>query len=138
MTEVRPWESHTLVFIAGLHRSGTSQLNETLATHPEASGFRNTGVPHDEGQHLQSVYPTARSHGGPGKFAFDPAAHLIESSPLANEESALRLFGQWAQHWQADRRVLLEKSPPNLIRTRFLQQLFPGAHFIVVVRHPLI
>lgn len=133
-----PWQDNRLVFIGGLHRSGTSQLHETLGTHPEVSAFRNTGVPHDEGQHLQDVFPTARSHGGPGRFAFDPAAHLTESSPLASVESAERLFAQWSRHWDLRRRVLVEKSPPNLIRTRFLQQLFPDARFVIIVRHPLV
>jgi hypothetical protein len=129
---------HTLVFICGLHRSGTTPLHQTLATHADVSGFRDTGAPYDEGQHLQDVYPTAGAHGGPGRFAFDPAAHLTESSPLATPEAAQRLFGQWARHWQLDRRVLIEKSPPNLIRTRLLQRMYPGARFVVIVRHPLV
>ena len=33
--------------------------------------------------------------------------------------------------------VLVEKSPPNLVRTRFLQALFPDARQIVVTRHPI-
>jgi hypothetical protein len=33
--------------------------------------------------------------------------------------------------------VLVEKSPPNLIRTRFLQALFPGSRMIALVRHPV-
>ena len=33
--------------------------------------------------------------------------------------------------------VLVEKSPPNLIRTRFLQALYPEARQIVVMRHPI-
>lgn len=102
------------------------------------SAFRDTGVPYDEGQHLQDVYPTAGAHGGPGRFAFDPAAHLTESSALATPESAQRLFAQWSSHWQLERKVLIEKSPPNLIRTRLLQQLFPGARFVVIVRHPIV
>ena len=133
-----PWQDNTLVFIGGVHRSGTSQLHETLAAHPDVSGFHDTGVPHDEGQHLQDVFPTARSHGGPGRFAFDPAAHLTESSPLASVESAERLFAQWSRYWDLRRNVLVEKSPPNLIRTRFLQRLFPGARFVIIVRHPLV
>jgi hypothetical protein len=132
------WLDHTLVFICGLHRSGTTPLHQTLATHPEVSGFRDTGVPYDEGQHLQDVYPTAGAHGGPGRFAFDPAARLTEDSALATPETAERLFGQWAPHWQLGRRVLIEKSPPNLIRTRFLQRLYPDAKFVVIVRHPLV
>lgn len=134
----RSWQGHDLVFICGLHRSGTTQLNETLASHPEVSGFLGTGAPHDEGQHLQSVFPTARQHGGPGKFAFDPASHLTEDSPLATPANAELLFGQWAEHWDLERRVLIEKSPPNLVRMRFLQALFPEAGFVVIVRHPVV
>ncbi len=129
---------HTLVFISGLHRSGTTQLHSTLATHPDVSGMVGTGAPHDEGQHLQNVFPTARSHGGPGRFAFDPAAHLTERSALATPANAERLFGQWSRHWDLDRRVLTEKSPPNLIRMRFLQALYPQARFVVIVRHPIV
>ncbi len=133
-----PWSDHDLVFISGLHRSGTTQLNETLASHPDVSGFQDTGAPHDEGQHLQSVYPTARQHGGPGRFAFDPQSHLTEDSSLATPENARLLFEQWSGHWDLGRRVLIEKSPPNLVRMRFLQALFPEAGFVVILRHPIV
>ena len=33
--------------------------------------------------------------------------------------------------------MLLEKSPPNLLKTRFLQELFPSSSFVVIVRHPI-
>jgi hypothetical protein len=132
-----PLDGRRLVFIAGLHRSGTDMLTTSLATHPEVSGFSGTGAPHDEGQHLQDVYPTARVHGGPGRFAFDPAAHLTETSDLVRPGAAERLFGQWSRYWDTSRPVLIEKSPPNLIRMRFLQALFPSARFIVLVRHPV-
>ena len=127
---------HRHVFVAGLHRSGTSPLFKCLRDHPDISGFSNTGAPEDEGQHLQNVYRTARQHGGPGRFGFDPAAHLTESSPLATRGAAERLFREWRPHWDLDKPWLLEKSPPNLVRTRFLQALFPGARFVVLLRHP--
>ena len=101
------------------------------------SGFGDTGVPADEGQHLQDVYPTAREFGGPGRFAFAAGAHITEASPLVSTENAERLLALWAPHWSLDRTVLLEKSPPNLIRARFLQALFPEAAFVIVVRHPV-
>jgi hypothetical protein len=130
-------EGHQLVFLAGLHRSGTTLLARLLAAHPEISGFSGTGVPADEGQLLQSVYPAAKEYGGPGRFGFAPESHLTEASPLASDESARKLFEEWSPHWDLSRPLLLEKSPPNLLKTRFLQALFPGAAFVVIVRHPI-
>ena len=130
-------EGHSLVFLAGLHRSGTTLLARLLAAHPEISGFSGTGVPADEGQHLQSVYPLAATYGGPGRFGFAPESHLTEASPLVSPENARTIYEEWSHHWDLGRPVLLEKSPPNLLKTRFLQALYPGSAFVVIVRHPI-
>jgi hypothetical protein len=124
-------------FIAGLHRSGTSLLHRCLCDHPDISGFHDTGVPEDEGQHLQSVFPTARVYGGPGRFGFDRRSHLDEGCPLVTPENRVQLDLEWGRHWDLTRPVRIEKSPPNLVRTRFLQALFPDATFIILMRHPL-
>ena len=126
-----------IAFICGLHRSGTSVLHRLLASHPLVSGFANTGVPEDEGQHLQSVYSPAKSFGGPGRFGFNARAHMDETHALASRVNAERIFTEWARHWDLGARLLIEKSPPNLVRTRFLQALFPNALFVIVMRHPI-
>jgi hypothetical protein len=129
---------HRLVFVWGLHRSGTTPLARCLAAHPQVSGFAGTGVEEDEGQHLQDVYPPAMAHGGPGRFALRPAAHLTETSPLLGPDTATRLLECWRPHWDLTRPVLVEKSPPNLVMARFLQGAFPDARFVMVVRHPAV
>lgn len=125
------------IFIAGLHRSGTSLLHQIIRSHPDVSGFSGTGAPEDEGQLLQSVYEPAKTFGGPGRFAFDKRSYMDESHPLATAETADALFAQWSGYWDTSRRYLAEKSPPNIVRTRFLQKLFPNSKFIVILRHPL-
>jgi hypothetical protein len=93
------------------------------------------------------VLPTAAAHGGPGTFAFDPGAHLTESSALASPATADALLRAWWPFWRlaggehlgwGGGLVLLEKSPPDLLRTRLLQCLFPEARFVIVLRHPAV
>lgn len=127
-----------LVFVAGLHRSGTTPLARALAQHPQIGGLAGTGVIEDEGQHLQDVYPPASTYGGPGRFAYAEAAHLTEASTLATKDNAERLLRAWLPYWDDSKHLLLEKSPPNLVMGRFLQALFPGSRLIVVMRHPVV
>ena len=128
---------HRLLFIGGLHRSGTSIVHELLREHPAVSGFTDTGVMEDEGQHLQSVFAPAWQVGGPGLFAFDPRAHLTEDSPLVTPANRDRLLREWGAYYDLGKPLLLEKSPPNLVRSRFFQAMFPNASFLFIVRHPL-
>ena len=130
-------EGKKFLFVCGLHRSGTSILFKILRDHPQISGFEGTGVAEDEGQHLQTVYPPAKVFGGPGLFGFKPASFLDETSPLVTEENGRKLYEEWMRYWDAEAPILMEKSPPNLVRTRFLQALFPESWFVVILRHPL-
>lgn len=128
---------HRYIFVCGLHRSGTSILFRSLRDHPQVSGFRDTDSPEDEGMHLQTVFPPSGYYGGAGAFGFQPEAHLTESSPLVTDANRQKLFAEWSRYWDLSKSHLLEKSPPNLIRTRFLQEMFPESHFIIMLRHPV-
>jgi len=136
-------QSRQIAILGGLHRSGTTLLFRMLREHPAVSGFANNqdanqwlGV-EDEGQFLQSVYPPAMCWGGPGLFAFSPEAHLTEASELLTEENRTKLPREWFPFFDLSKRVLLEKSPPNIIWTRFLQSVFPNSWFGIIVRHPV-
>lgn len=81
-------------------RSGTTLSARVLAQHVDVSAFTNTGVIQEKGQYLQSVFPVnSRTYRGPGRFAFDPAAHFTEASPLLTNptfeaEDAIAEFGR--------------------------------------------
>lgn len=128
-----------MVFITGLHRSGTSYLHRVLRDHPELFGLRNTEQPEDEGQHVQDVLPTAAAYGGPGQFAFAAEAGGSAQRLLLTSESQQRLCSSWARfaEHKASARMFVEKSPSTMLRMPLLQGLFPGAKFICLVRHPI-
>ncbi len=123
------------VFVGGVHRSGTTLVASLLAAHPDARGLSGTGVWGDEGQHLQTVIPPARALGGPGAFGWHPQAHLDERSLQPGMAEAL--LEAWEPWFGGRDGRLIEKSPPNLLRFRLLQALFPGSACVAVIRHPI-
>lgn len=125
------------VFLIGLHRSGTSILHECIKQHPSISGFTDTGANKDEGQFLQDVFPIAQKYGGPGKFAFKPEMHYTENSPLITAENKEKLLASWNVYWDTNKSIFIEKSPPNILKTRLLQEMFPNSYFILITRHPV-
>jgi hypothetical protein len=125
------------LFVCGLHRSGTTLITRCLAQHPMISAFANTGAIEDEGQFLQSVLPLETEFGGVGRFGFDPRAHMTEEGALNTHAAAAQLLSAWRPYWNADKTVLMEKTPSNLLRMRLLARLFEPSSFIVVTRHPV-
>jgi len=126
------------IFVCGLHRSGTTLLTKILQQHPDISGFENTGVIEDEGQFLQTVYLTSNELGWAGSFGYSADAHLTEESELVKPENRDKIYSQWSNYWDSNAKYLIEKSPPNLLKTRFLQALFQNSYFIIIRRHPVV
>ena len=124
------------VFVAGLHRTGTSLLARIIGSHPEISMIEGSGVPENEGCYLQGAIPHTALHGRPGHFATDAQEHHTETSRYNTLETRQRLIADWSPWFEADKRWWIEKSPVNLTRMRLYQQLFPTAQFIVILRPP--
>ena len=72
------------------------------------------------------------------------AQHLTEKDVLYDRSQGpevirSRLFADWKQFWALNVPFLIEKDIPNLVRSRFLQELF-GIHrtaFVFILRHPM-
>ncbi len=43
---------------------------------------------------------------------------------------------KWHEHWDLDQPVLVEKSPPHLVRAHQLEKQFPESYFIIMIRNP--
>lgn len=135
----------TYLFIGGLQRSGTTLLGRLLAQHSEIAGLVNTGRPGGEGQFVQDVFPTdlgmgARRFraGNTVRWAWHPEAHLTEVDLPKRPNAAQRLTDAWAPFWdKPGAPVLAEKTPANVMKTRFLQAAFPSASFVIITRNPI-
>lgn len=125
------------VFVCGLPRSGTSVFGRNIGRLENCTEFKSTGVLEDEGQFLQDVYPIASAYGGAGSFGFDPRSHRTENSDLLTPENIGRLRASWHAYWDSSKTICVEKTPGNLLMTRFLQAAFPNSYFIVIKRHPV-
>ena len=124
-----------MVFIAGLHRSGTTLIERSLVTYYDVACLR-ARVPESEGQHMQDVYAPALAMGGPGRFALSGAIEA-ERARLTDHAALRRaLTADWSRFVTGNPAVLIEKSPPNLLRIGWLRAVFPGARFIIVARDP--
>ena len=130
---------HRFLFVVGPHHSGTTLLAQVLGEHAAVSGLSSTGKPMNEGQHLQSEYPTAVQLGGMTKYAFRDEAHKTELSGLCGGGVRRRLMAAWGPYWNLSRPVLLEKSPNHMLMMRMLRCVFSPerTQFVLTVRHPL-
>ena len=116
------------LFLLGVSNSGTTILTRLLASHPELR------VLPKEGQALTDALPTG-DRAGTGRLWTErlDVFHLTEESDPA---PALRARYDWAYHYPRRPGVLVEKSPPNAVRSRWLQANFRPSRFLAIVRHP--
>lgn len=117
------------VFIVGCYNSGTTLLHDLLATHPSIGSMPN------EGQFYTDQLVLPRAVGLYRLWAMKPELFYLDESSQTNID-VNRLKRQWgAQFNDPTRPILLEKSPTNVARTRWLQKHFKNAHFIGIIRN---
>lgn len=112
-------DNHYL-FILSPPFSGSTLLNELLSTSRNVSSNNTLGT--REGQQLPGVKKILWE----SQNKYDPEAKY--------EWSFIRR--QWLKYWDVTKPVLLEKSPPNIVRAVELAHHFAPANFIVMVRDP--
>lgn len=115
------------VFIVGCYNSGTQLLMHLLGTHPEISSLPQ------EGQFLSDQLVCDYEIGLPRMWVLrEDLFRLTESD---EGPDPIRLRREWLMRLDRHKSVFIEKSPPNTPRTRWLQEHFENAGFIVLVRN---
>lgn len=165
----------TLLLIGGPHRGGTTVLWKALDAHPDISGLGTEPPAEDgsddavqkrkcgEGILIQDVY-SRRGIGmehmmksnlafqkrmmGLGKYALgkEDQVHLNESEARVTPQNMAKLLNRYNHYWNTSKSVLVEKSPPNAVMSRFLQAIYNEGRtaedglqirFLFMTRHPI-
>lgn len=114
------------VFIVGCYNSGTTLLAELMGGHPEISAIPT------EGHFITDQFIKDYDIGLPRMWVDrEDLFRLTENDagPDAN-----RIKKEWGMRLDLSKRILVEKSPPNSARTRWLQANFKNAYFVGIVR----
>lgn len=121
-------ERHEWVMIVGCNNSGTTLLHDVLA----ASG-RFSYMEH-EGQRYTRAIPPARRKGHERVWTEHiEDLRLDETDSLS---SVPRLVFDWSMELSTPIKPrILEKTPANAVRMRWLQRAFPRSSFIGIVRN---
>ena len=116
------------VFLVGCYNSGTTLLHDLLAMHPLVGSMP------DEGQFFTDQLPVPRDLGLRRLWALKPELFRLDEN-AGPHIKVKRLQRQWgAKFNDPTRPVLIEKTPTNAARTRWLQARFSPASFVGIIR----
>lgn len=116
------------VFLVGCYNSGTTLLAEVLGQHPEISALPT------EGHFITDQFIKDFDIGLPRMWVDREDIFRLDEN--SEGPDPVRLKKEWGMRLDLSKKVLLEKSPPNSAKTRWLQKHFEDAHFIGIVRNP--
>lgn len=122
----KPLNNKKWVFIIGCYNSGTTLLNEILASHPDIAGLP------DEGVMLTSDLVKPEDFGW--RRMWWKCSDDMENSSINRNKNSETIKKHWS-HFYEDKNILVEKSISNVCRIPFLNKNFKDAYFIHIVRN---
>lgn len=116
------------VFLVGCYNSGTTLLAELLSQHPAISALPT------EGHFITDQFIKDYDIGLPRMWVDREDIFRLDENDEGPDP--YRLKKEWGMRLDLSKDILLEKSPPNSAKTRWLQKHFEDACFIGIVRNP--
>ena len=115
------------IFICGCYNSGTTLLDQILATHPQISGLPDEGVMLTDRLVRPEDYQWRRM--------WSECEKEMSDSKLNSTISSARIKRHWSHFYNLKKSFLLEKSISNMTRLSFFNESFNPAWFIHIVRN---
>ena len=115
-----PKSEHKFLFILSPPFCGSTLLNQLISTSSQVSV--NNEIDTREGQTLPEVRKIMFDHNNRWDEQLDFDWTWIKK--------------QWLKYWDPAKPVLLEKSPPNILRASSIAKAFNPAYFIIFHRNP--
>lgn len=123
----------THLFVVPMNNSGSTYLKKILRKCAKTIFFKK------EGQFVSGFEgPVPKNHNLSFLWASDPDyQRILQDNDSYDWEKIKDAWYHAASfHYQKNACVFIEKSPPNIARVSLLQQHFPQAKFIFIVRNP--
>lgn len=115
------------VFIVAPNNSGSTMLHNLIATSSQVSILPDEGQYCWGGGHGPAPLPLGVKH-----------IFALKESVFTNEDSYdwINIKREWNKLWDQTKPILLEKSPPNVVRVDMLKREFPDCKLIFMMRNP--
>ncbi len=128
VTLARPASPDRWLFLVGCYNSGTTLIADVLGEHPQIAALP------DEGQYLTDQLLLDYKIGLPRMWV--GREDLFRMDETSTGPDIHRMCKEWSMRLPHTSPVVLEKTPANMARTRWLQANFKNAHFVGILRNP--
>lgn len=115
------------IFITGCYNSGTTLLDQILASHPQISGLP------DEGVMLTNQLVRPEDFGW--RRMWSKCELEMKTNKRSKNRNAITIKKHWSHFYDLQKEFLLEKSISNSTRLDFFNENFQPAYFIHIVRN---
>jgi tetratricopeptide (TPR) repeat protein len=119
-----PGLGHEAIFIVGMPRSGTTLVEQILASHAQVQGA-------GELPDLPNVLAEESRRRG------EPFPRWVPKMQAADWQRLGERYLERTAHWRRRRRIFTDKLPNNWMYLGAIRAILPGAHIVVCRRDPL-
>ncbi len=124
---IRNYSPKKWLFLVGCFNSGTTILQNVLASHPDISGLPREGV------RFTDVLSNLEENGH--HMIWDENFKNYVEPTISDSSAVRQIKKDWGLFWQSGASVFLDKSVANTARIEWLNRVFPDAHFIGIHRN---